>query len=245
MALKEYRFAFLLFSLVLLMVVSPVVYALPLGGLVLSGMFIWLLLTVAFSVSERHWLLNIARMLTVPAIGLSVLSAWSSVPESPFSDSTRLIAFLDRAIAIAFLFYISCLVLKSLFASRYVTVETINAAICLYLLLGVLWVLAYSSVEYVGPDAFVGGDFTNPQQSFASFYFSFVTLTTLGYGDISPTIFAPPSTELSVSVPMVSRAACTLATPETITGQIYITVLVARPVGLHIFQNRNDEPHSE
>ena len=161
------------------------------------------------------------------------------------ANAATIFRFLDRAIAIAFLFYISCLVLKSLFASRYVTVETINAAICLCLLLGVLWALAYSAVEYVDPDAFVGGDFTNPEQFFYSFYFSFVTLTTLGYGDISPTIFAPPSTELSVSVPMVSRAACTLATPEAITGQTYLTVLVARPVGLHIFQNRNEEPHSE
>ena len=49
-------------------------------------------------------------------------------------------------------------------------------------------------------------------------YYSFVTLTTLGYGDIVP----------------VSPSARALATLEALTGQLYLTVLVARLVGLHI-----------
>jgi hypothetical protein len=60
-------------------------------------------------------------------------------------------------------------------------------------------------------------------------YFSFITLTTVGYGDIVPH----------------SPAARTLAALEAITGQIYLTVLVARLVGLHIVHAHTSKAHEE
>jgi voltage-gated potassium channel Kch len=60
-------------------------------------------------------------------------------------------------------------------------------------------------------------------------YFSFTTLTTVGYGDIIPH----------------SAAARTLASLEAVTGQIYLTVLVARLVGLHIVHARRSSSRDE
>ena len=101
------------------------------------------------------------------------------------------------------------------------TRDKIAGAICVYLLLGVIWSLAYAIIAVTTP-----GAFRAPEEitaglaggSHAFIYFSFVTLTTLGYGDISP----------------VAPVSQTLAWFEAVTGQLYLTILVARLVGLHI-----------
>lgn len=96
---------------------------------------------------------------------------------------------------------------------REVTVDTIFAALSGFYLFGFSFGLIYSAVALVSPGAFnLGADST--LQDF--FYFSFVTLTTLGYGDIVP-------------LQPFSRSLVTL---EALTGQIYLVVLVARLVSL-------------
>ena len=87
---------------------------------------------------------------------------------------------------------------------------------------GYAWTFSYALVEELQPSAFVALSPVPPNDYVASVlqlrYFSFMTLTTVGYGDIVPR----------------SPAARTLAGLEAVTGQIYLTVLVARLVGLHI-----------
>lgn len=130
--------------------------------------------------------------------------------------------------------------LRTIFESRQVTFNIVCASLCIYLLLGLVWALTYSVDDALDPTALpstVGGA-KHPEWmrmgwgETASLYFSFATLTTLGYGDIVPT--SP-----------ISRM---LASIEAITGQLYLAVLVARLVGMHIVnsmghgQDRNGEP---
>jgi len=97
-------------------------------------------------------------------------------------------------------------------------------AICVFLLLGVIWALAYSFLELIAPSSFTGIDATKDAASYSSWiYFSFVTLTTLGYGDILP----------------VSATARSLAYLEAIVGQFYIAVLVAGLVSAYISDKQN------
>jgi hypothetical protein len=94
------------------------------------------------------------------------------------------------------------------------------ASIAAYLSLGLLWALAYHLIASLNPGAFAINVSQLPSQSmngFASFYFSFTTLTTLGYGDITP----------------VSRAARMLASLEAVTGTLYIAILIARLVAIY------------
>jgi len=92
-------------------------------------------------------------------------------------------------------------------------------AVCVYLLLGVLWALAYAFLELLAPGSFNGIEpATTTSWHNNWFYFSFVTLTTLGYGDITP----------------VSSAARSLAYLQAIAGQFYIAVLVAGLVSAYI-----------
>jgi hypothetical protein len=89
-----------------------------------------------------------------------------------------------------------------------------------YLLLGLLWLLAYVMVGHLNPKAFVFGpglDAGAGMDGFHAFYFSFITLTTVGYGDILP----------------VSKAARMLAVTEAISGLLYLGVFISRLVAIY------------
>jgi hypothetical protein len=87
-------------------------------------------------------------------------------------------------------------------------------------MLGLLWTVAYWLVAQVTPNAFAFNTNTGTKETmvgFNAFYFSFITLSTVGYGDIAP----------------VSRIARWLAATEAMTGLLYVTVLIARLVSLY------------
>src|SRR5262249_57380705 len=95
--------------------------------------------------------------------------------------------------------------------------DSFLGAVCGYLFLGLGWAVLYSMIEgfrpgsfEIGPKLVTGGEVARPLPHVLTYY-SFVTLTTVGYGDISP----------------VSPAARTLAWIEAITGQFYLAVIVA------------------
>ncbi|MEL7451536.1 MAG: ion channel [Pseudomonadota bacterium] len=116
-----------------------------------------------------------------------------------------------------FFAYVATIVLRDIFTSNTVTLNTIIGAICAYILFGVLWGFLYGVVDLLDPSAFPGIS-DSPARADRFVYFSMVTLTTLGYGDITP----------------ASGAARGLAIVEATIGQVYLTVLVARLVGLHL-----------
>jgi hypothetical protein len=130
-----------------------------------------------------------------------------------------------------FLLYTTVTVLLRVFAEETVTTDTLSAALCVYLLMGYLWGSLYGLLFLLTPGGFqlpVGwtpareqGIATDVPMNLMT-YFSFTTLTTLGYGDVLP---------ISGS----ARAAVIL---EAVLGHFYLAVLVARLVGLHIAGTR-------
>ena len=116
--------------------------------------------------------------------------------------------------------------LKVVLGKGPVTGDKLSGAVCVYLLIGVIWSLLFGILEIAAPgslrfsdaDAGVQEALRTGAPQGATTYFSFVTLTTLGYGDIVP----------------VSQAARSLAAVEALLGQLYLTILVARLVGLHM-----------
>lgn len=100
-----------------------------------------------------------------------------------------------------------------------ISLNRIIGAICIYLLLGVMWSIAYGIIEYLQPGSFRGlteQDTTAWNRDWV--YYSFVTLTTLGYGDITP----------------VSQTARSFSLVEAVVGQFYLAVLVAGLVSAYI-----------
>ncbi len=120
--------------------------------------------------------------------------------------------------------FLGLLLLKNIYqqGSR-VTVNMIYSSISIYLLIGLAFAFLYMAISILDPGAFTEAKFMGKgfQTELHGFiYFSFVTLSTLGFGDVSPN-----SVQIAAFVYM-----------EAIIGQLYLTILVARLVGLHIAQ---------
>jgi hypothetical protein len=99
-----------------------------------------------------------------------------------------------------------------------VTVHRILGAVAVYLLIGVIWTQAYALVAHVDPQAFEHPIPPEPHDLAPLLYYSFATLTTVGYGDV-------------LAVHPVARS---LAMLEAVIGQLYSAILVARLVGLSL-----------
>jgi hypothetical protein len=127
--------------------------------------------------------------------------------------------------AATFFGYLGILLFKShLIAVRSVTSATILAAVNAYLCFGLMFAFTYVLVALGSPGAFTGTFMDEPvrQQVEGLIYYSFVTMTTLGYGDITPnTILAG-----------------TLAYAQALVGQLYVALTIARIVGIQVANAR-------
>jgi len=112
--------------------------------------------------------------------------------------------------------YVAYAMVAELFRAREVDANTVCAAISGYLAVGLLWALRYA-LE-VGRDAGAIRGLASRGEFSSLLYFSFTTLTTLGYGDLVP----------------VSSLARSLATLEAVAGQMYLAITIARLVGLAV-----------
>jgi hypothetical protein len=221
---SPYRFTVLLAMLVVLIVGAPILEAvepraLPkLAEIITAILFFAMLLSAVNAVSERATvvvitLLFVGLLVVLWAVNQFVNSLWIAV-----------VAEADSAILLGFTITV---MFRHLFATNRVTWNTIAASLCIYLLMIVLWSDFYAITALLDPSAFkLPADYMSVgayknfsgQGSAIALYYSLVTMTTLGYGDIVP----------------VSPPARMLAGIQAVTGQLYIAVLVARLVGLHI-----------
>ena len=125
-------------------------------------------------------------------------------------------------ITVLWLIYAVSIIIGHLFQRRDVTVDTILGAVVAYLLAAIVFTFAFEIVELLQPGSFSGipAEARSHRSELGSsmLYFSFVCITTMGYGDIVP----------------VSDIARPLAVLEGVFGQLYLAVMIARLVGLHI-----------
>ena len=210
---EQWRYLALLISILFLFVVTPVAAVFRHGVLIMDALAAVVLVTASYALSERKRLLAVALGLcglSVVATGLLLLTQhrWAAI----FSHSSVIVLIL----------YFCVTILTYVLRGARITLDKIFAAVCVYMLLGYAWTFAYALVNDLQPGSFVAASPLNPSEYVAHVlalrYFSFMTLTTVGYGDIVPQ----------------GATARTLASLEAVTGQIYLMVLVARLVGLHI-----------
>ena len=114
--------------------------------------------------------------------------------------------------------YMLVLMLRRIFLTQKVTKETIYLAITCYLMMGLTWTVVYIPLEIWAPGSFTFSADLPPKVFWVDlYYFSFVTLTTLGYGDVSP---VAPLTRM-------------LAIFEAMAGVLYLGILMARLIGAY------------
>ncbi|MEE9607237.1 MAG: ion channel [Myxococcota bacterium] len=215
------RYSVLLVGLALVLFAVPFLSELPpdwvpLFELIFSALF----LAGIWAVSRSPRSLAIGLTLALPAVGLEWFAA-----EHP---QLVLAAFLLQDI---FFLYMIVLILRTILRERTVSLETILGGVAVFLLIGISFALLYGHLEYTAPGSFAyAGQGAIPGASRALregslVYFSFITLTTLGYGDITP----------------VSSGARALATLEAVVGQLYVAIFVARLVGMYLTASRRSD----
>lgn len=212
--MKQYRFSILLLTLMFLLLIFPFLDHFKLTGLrLLLNVFTTLILiSSVHAVSENRHQLILTLSVIVPAIVLG----WGH--ELLQIKVSQVGATILQIIAFSFVAYH---IMRYALRGGRVDAEKIAAAVCVYLLIGVVWQDLYVLLNIVIPGSFnsvllTGKDFL---------YFSFITLSTLGYGDITPVI----------------GPARALAYTEALIGQLYLTILVARLVGLYIANAGSDD----
>ena len=211
------NFSYLLVALLLMLLGIPLAHDLDLASapLIRSLMFSILLIVGVWSLRGGGRYFTAGMTFVVAGVLLNVLA---------MNIDSRFLFFSSFAAIFGFLLIAIAFTLKQVAFGTEITFNRLVGAVCIYLLLGTIWAVAYSLVDAVSPGSFTG--FT-PQVGHGWdsewLYFSFVTMTTLGYGDISP----------------VSATARALAYLQAVFGQFYVAILVAGLVSAYIGSRRS------
>lgn len=181
-----------------------------------------LLIFALFEITRRTSDLVIGLALGIPAAIGGIINA--ATPDTPsFNIGPTVLAGL-------FIGFLIVRILKDFLTGSRISSEQIFGAVCAYLLLGILFSTIYGFIVLVDPSAFAVtdglaerlADDARPHGTGVFTYFSFVTMSTLGYGDITP----------------VSPAARGFAWLQAVVGQLYLAITIAALVGTHIARKR-------
>lgn len=208
------RFSVLLVSIIVAFAVCPFLDGFV-GMQMLTDLYLTAILLAAIQVaSDRRSSFLVALALALPCVVLK----WSGI-----AAGATLAWHLEELFGAIFIAYVLGLILSFIVRQQRVTTDVIMAAVCGYFLLGFMWAFIYFFVEAALP-----GSFQLAQGSSGAgakfIYFSFVTLTTVGYGDVLP----------------LSNAARSIAVLEAVMGQLYLAVTIARLVGMQSSQALTD-----
>lgn len=201
----------LLIALALLFFFFPFVEEVKGGDIIASILLSLVLLCAVVAVADRKEIFLIALILAVPAI----VGRWVNHFRP---DLVAPPVFLTAGLVL--IAFVVANLLRFVLRAPSVNLDVLCASLSAYLMLGIIWTIAYWLVDQLTPGgafAFNTGGEKQSMRGFNAFYFSFVTLSTVGYGDITP----------------VSKIARMLAALEAMTGLLYVAVLIARLVSLY------------
>lgn len=209
------RYMFLFVSLVTFMVLAPFLKS-NLARIFADAVFLWVILSGVIAVQKHRRVTVLSLILGLAAFLLFFWNHFSPMPGS---------YLVQEAVEIIFLTILIMSILRDVLETMTVTLDTIYGASCVYLMMGLLWGSIYTAIEIMSPGSFTGSAAWEGSRLSHLNYFSFVTLTTLGYGDISP----------------VSGPASVFAMLEAIVGQLFLVIMVARLVSLQVSHSQKGD----
>ena len=215
---RRFSMVQLLIAFALLFFFFPFVEEIKGGDIIVSVLLSLVLISAVLAVANRGRTLVVAVLLMVPAIAGRWINHFRPdlVPPAVF--------LVSGLVLVAFVVFN---LLSFILRAPSVNAEVLCASISAYLMLGLIWTMAYWLVDQLTPGgAFSFNTNAGPRSinGFNGFYFSFITLSTVGFGDITP----------------VSRMARWLAAMEAMTGLLYVAVLIARLVSMYSTPKSND-----
>jgi len=205
----ENKYSLLLFFLVSLTVVSIVTVHNHVVHFAVDSVLSMVVFTIMLKILKAHRLLFI---FFITLAFLALLFHFLAV----FVLQSRSVGLVAMVVYILMIGILIVFMIRRIFSERLVTGDTIKGGISVYIMMGTWWQLIYYLLWVLNPNAFMFGNGRGEQSDFL--YFSIVTMTTLGYGDILPTTY--PAKVFSML--------------QALAVQLYIAIFVARLVGLHI-----------
>ncbi len=203
------RFSYLLVAEFALIIAGPILQELGMGRPLWSILGIGVFVTALFAATGQGRTTAVAALLGIPAILGAFMTA--------FGFTSRFLP-PGSLFGTVFMVYITVVILRSVIRAAKVTIDTLYGAVAAYVLLGISWGSMYFLVESFWPSSFTSPIMPGTQISGPDFiFFSFVTLTTIGYGDIVP----------------ASGMAKSFVILEAVTGIMYPAVMIARLIALH------------
>jgi hypothetical protein len=207
----ENKYNRLLTLLVLIYLSSPFLADWAIGNVILFFLFLGTIVIVVHQIQHSKKLLRLHIGLIALAMVLRVLTySTSALPHF-----NQVFEVLSTSILMAFFALSIYLILRELAIAEQVTADMIKGGICVYFLLGFFWVALYDIVYSFDANSFTAASKTISRSDLA--HFSFTTLTTVGYGDISP----------------ASEIARVLSNLQGMVGVMYPAIFIARLVGLY------------
>lgn len=211
----RWRYLVLLVTLLLVLVVQPISFGFSTPPQLFDAflMLVTVALLLSFCPDKKKRLAAIAFGIPTGLLSLG----GHLIAEQP----NNTVVLVGHCLAVVFFFWAAVLIVASLFRRQVLSLDSVFGAICGYLLLGMAWGVLYSMLDTLWPGSFQIGDrlAEEVQEGHSRIhlftYYSFITLTTVGYGDVTP----------------LSTPARTCAWLEALTGQFYLAVLVAGLVG--------------
>jgi hypothetical protein len=216
----------LLLALVLIFVIEPALRQIGIGDWLYDLLIVVVLLAGFVMLFKRRRYRVVALLLGVP----TVVANWTryalpGLPTLPLALAFHCFAALFIALTLA-------AILQDLHEARQVSSDSLYGGLIGYLLIGALFGHLYAALDHLSPGDFRVSDPVLAQRAAKGLplhlltYFSFATLTTIGYGDIIPT---SPST----------RA---LACLEAVAGQFYMVAVMAELIGLKLSREIDGQP---
>ena len=216
------NFAYLLTSLLGFLLLTAILAQYPaIGGdqILMFLLEATLIVGIWSLVRQRFWFMAGVVLIAIGAINiiLDMLINHSWAP------------YINLIVALLFYLFTTGIAFRTLFTGERIDLNILMGSICVYILVGISWSILYFFESLIHTSAFNGVAETSTKQQFTDLlYYSFVTLSTLGYGDITP----------------VTPIARTLAYIEALFGQFYIAILVASFVGMHITNSQKNSEKS-
>ena len=214
-------FLALLLSLLILFLLSPFT---GMGFLIRAGVVIAaaavVFSTLRLVAMHRRWLV-LAVVLGLSGTLLKISSALWEV---------EMLYVMSELLLLVFYLLLSAMILTHVVRSPRVSMDNVMGAACVYLVMGFIWAKLFILVEWFQPGSFTlsplisegsGGAHLSTAEAGQLTYLSFITLTTVGYGDLTP----------------IKPAARMLAMLEGLAGQLYVAIMIARLVALQVSQN--------
>ncbi len=203
------HFEYLFVALILSTLIKPFFKGFV-GIQILTNLLLtFVFLAAIFTVVRTRKIFYISLAVVIPAI----TTTWAAYFFPFFS-----IIVISDIFSLIFFVYTIFLMLIYLLRQERITRNVIMCAMSAYFMMGFMWSTAYFLLETISPGSF---NLVNSKDMASELiYFSFVTLTTLGYGDITP----------------LSAQARSLVVVETVIGQMYVAILIARLVGIQTTQ---------